>query len=78
MHVGERIPESTKYCYPDYRKTAWLPIQCGQLEELLDPLNEIDQDERQSINLDEFGKRESLRIERDLHPGQATPLIFLI
>ena len=49
-NVGERIPESTKYCYPDYGKTDWLPFQCGQLEELLDPLNEIDQDERQSIN----------------------------
>lgn len=70
VNVGERIPESTKYCYPDYRKTTWLPLQCQQLEELIDPLSEIDQEEWQSIKKNlakEIGFKGTSILHR-LHP----------
>ena len=47
--LGERVPDSTRYCYCNNRETEWRPHPCRQLDDLIQPLNEIDQEERMSI-----------------------------
>jgi hypothetical protein len=47
--AGERLPESTHYCYPDWLRTAQFPYPLRNVSELLDNLDVIDQEERRSI-----------------------------
>lgn len=48
--AGERAcAESTRYVYPNCRETAWQPHPCRQLQELIQPLDQVDQEERHGI-----------------------------
>jgi hypothetical protein len=47
--TGERVPDSTHYCYPDCRQTAWMPNAARKFSDIIEELDVIDQEERQSI-----------------------------